>query len=600
MLSVTKSVTEEPVTANDGSLRFVVETEPWISVFLRNFADLFRPGPPQVWLTAAPADYWPDAMVNRPVAWNRIRQSFLGHVLFGLAVYWITLLWLDRPQVVVEEVPRTTITHYELSAYLPPVIPREKAAPPARARPQRADPELAKQEIVSIHPKHSSLTQTIVHPNPRLLMQDTALPNLVALTPVPRAAPMAANRPLQNLPLENPQVVPPVQQVAQRSRLVFPVSPPQTVPPAQAIAENHPLATIPSAVPVVIEPSAPIAKVHKDPVLPLNGPVVVPPTQQPIARRNSLPLPAQAPDVTAPPSSITTRKIAEPFPVAAPQVVPPSQSTATRNLTALATAAPAQNVVPPPEPIASGGHTQSQAMGQLLALNARPVPPTGPVSVPEGNRPGEFAASPTGRPGATARPEVVVGDSNGGHRNGNDSIPANTYVAAPIAKPSTDTVVASSASIPPIKSFSPDRAVTSVDPLEREIFGDRRRYAVRLSMPNLNSSIGSWIMRFARLNSQPGTEEDISAPEPLHKVDPSYPASYVHDRVEGTVVLYGIIRSDGSMGDVRILEGFDSVLDENARAALEKWRFRPGTRNGVPVDVEIVVHVPFRVPRSPF
>ncbi|HST78640.1 MAG TPA: hypothetical protein VLN58_09150, partial [Verrucomicrobiae bacterium] len=133
MLSVTKSVTEEPVTANHGSLRFVVETEPWLRVFLRNLADLFRPGPPQVWLTAAPAEYWPDAIVYRPVAWNRIRQSFLGHLLFALAVYWITLLWLDRPQVVVEEVPRTTITHYQLSEYLPPVVPREKAAPPARA-----------------------------------------------------------------------------------------------------------------------------------------------------------------------------------------------------------------------------------------------------------------------------------------------------------------------------------------------------------------------------------------------------------------------------------------------------------------------------------
>lgn len=600
MLSVTKSVTEEPVTANEGSLRFVVEVEPWISIFFRNLADLFRPGPPQVWLTAAPAEYWPDAVVNRPVAWNRIRQSFLGHVLFALAVYWITLLWLDRPQVVVEEVPRTAITHYQLSEYLPPVVPRKKASPPARARAQKADPELAKQEIVSVHAEHSSLKQTIIHPNPRLLMQDTALPNLVALTPVPSAAPVAANRPLQNLPLDNPQIVPPVQQIAQRSRLIFLVSPPQAVPPAQAIAANHPLVTIPSAVPVVIAPSAPIAKVHKDPVLPLNGPVVVAPTQQPIARRNSLPLPAQAPDVTAPPSSIAAHRIAEPLPLAAPQIVPPSQSTATRNLAALATAAPPQNVVPPPEPIASSGQTQSQAMGQLLALNARPVPPTGPVSVPEGNLHGEFAASPTGRPGATARPEIIAGDSKGGHRNGNDSIPANTYVAAPIAKPSTDTVATSPASIPSIKSFSTGGADTPADRLEREIFGDRRRYAVRLSMPNLNSSIGSWIMRFARLNSQPGTEEDIGAPEPLHKVDPSYPASYVHDRVEGTVVLYGVIRSDGSMGDVRILEGFDSVLDENARAALEKWRFRPGTRNGVPVDVEIVVHVPFRVPRSPF
>jgi TonB family protein len=600
MLWVTKSVTDdEPVTARDCSLRFVVETEPWLRVFLRNFADLFRPAPPQVWLTATPGEYWPDATVDRPVAWNRLRQSFLGHVLFALAVYWITLLWLNRPQIVVEEVPRTSITHYQLSEYLPPMAPREKAAPPSRARPQKADPELAKQEIVSVHAGHNSLKQTIVHPNPRLLTQDTALPNLVALTPIPSAAPVAANRPLQNLPLENTQVVPPTQQTAPRSRLIFPLSaPPQTVPPAQTMAANRSVAAIPSAAPDVIPPAAPIARAHKDTVVPLNGPVIVPPMEQPIAH-NTLSLPTQAPEVTAPPSSIA-RRTHESLPIAAPTVVPPSQSLITRNLTALATAAPPQAVVPPPEPIASGGDTRSPAVGQLLALNLRPQPPAGPVNVPEGNRPGEFAAGPTGHPGATARPEIVVGNSNGGNRNSNNSIPANTYVAAPVAKPTAEAVVASPASIPAIKPISPDRVDTSTDRLEREIFGDRRRYAVRLSMPNLNSSIGSWIMRFARLNSQPGTEEEIGAPEPLHKVDPAYPASYVHDRIEGTVVLYGVIHSDGSVGDVRILEGFDSVLDENARAALEKWRFRPGTRNGNPVDVEVVVRVPFRVPRAPF
>ncbi|HEU5413630.1 MAG TPA: TonB family protein, partial [Candidatus Angelobacter sp.] len=463
---------------------------------------------------------------------------------------------------------------------------------------QKADPELAKQEIVSVHAGHNSLKQTIVHPNPRLLTRDTALPNLVAVSPIPSAAPVASNRPLQKLPLENMQVVPPTQQIAPRSRLIFPVSAPQTVPPAQAIAANRPLASIPSAVPVVIAPAAPIAQVHRDQALPLNGPVVVPPIEQPIAR-NTLSLPAQAPDITAPPSSIAHRAH-ESFPIAAPTVVPPSQSATARNLSGLATAAPPQTVVPPPEPIASGGDTNSQAIGQLLALNVRPQPPSGPLSVPEGNRLGEFAAGPTGRPGATARPEIAGGDSSAGHRSGTNSIPANTYVAAPVAQPTANAVVASSASIPAIKPISPDRVDTSADRAEREIFGDRRRYAVRLSMPNLNSSIGSWIMRFARLNSQPGTEEDIGAPEPLHKVDPAYPASYVHDRIEGTVILYGVIRSDGSVGDVRILEGFDSVLDENARAALEKWRFRPGTRNGLPVDVEVVVRVPFRVPRAPF
>jgi len=74
----------------------------------------------------------------------------------------------------------------------------------------------------------------------------------------------------------------------------------------------------------------------------------------------------------------------------------------------------------------------------------------------------------------------------------------------------------------------------------------------------------------------------------------------MHDRVEGVVVLYAVIHADGSVGEVRVLEGFDERLNENARKALAQWRFRPGTKDGLPVDIEAVVRVPFKVPRSPF
>ena len=72
------------------------------------------------------------------------------------------------------------------------------------------------------------------------------------------------------------------------------------------------------------------------------------------------------------------------------------------------------------------------------------------------------------------------------------------------------------------------------------------------------------------------------------------------DRIEGVVVLYAIIRSDGRVDSVRVLEGFDERLNENARKALEQWRFRPGTKDGQPIDIEAVVRVPFKVPRSSF
>ena len=122
---------------------------------------------------------------------------------------------------------------------------------------------------------------------------------------------------------------------------------------------------------------------------------------------------------------------------------------------------------------------------------------------------------------------------------------------------------------------------------------------MRLSMPNLTSSTGSWSIRFAELNATHGGA-DLSAPEAITKVDPAYPQDLMHDRVEGTVILYAVIHSDGSVGEVRVLEGFDDRLNENARKALEQWHFRPGTKDGTPVDIEAVVRVPFKVPRSSF
>ncbi|HEV8492232.1 MAG TPA: energy transducer TonB, partial [Candidatus Angelobacter sp.] len=150
------------------------------------------------------------------------------------------------------------------------------------------------------------------------------------------------------------------------------------------------------------------------------------------------------------------------------------------------------------------------------------------------------------------------------------------------------------------RPLTPDRADHPSDSVDTKVFGTRRRYSMRLSMPNLASSTGSWSIRFAELNATGHGESDLGAPEAITKVDPAYPQDLMHDRVEGVVVLYAVIHADGSVGDVRVLEGFDERLNENARKALAQWRFRPGTKDGQPVDIEAVVRVPFKVPRREF
>lgn len=130
--------------------------------------------------------------------------------------------------------------------------------------------------------------------------------------------------------------------------------------------------------------------------------------------------------------------------------------------------------------------------------------------------------------------------------------------------------------------------------IEDKVFGDKKYYSMILNMPNLNSSSGSWIVRFAELIPTKD-QTALSAPVALNKVDPAYPPDLIRDQVEGTVVLYAVIRANGAVDSVRVLSSVEGRLDQNAVRALQHWHFRPGTKQGSPVDIEAVVQIPFRV-----
>ncbi|MFZ0298822.1 MAG: energy transducer TonB, partial [Candidatus Sulfotelmatobacter sp.] len=152
--------------------------------------------------------------------------------------------------------------------------------------------------------------------------------------------------------------------------------------------------------------------------------------------------------------------------------------------------------------------------------------------------------------------------------------------------------------------------------VERAVFGDRKYYSLSLNMPNLNSAGGSWIIRFAPLqkDSTPGSpssraaasdplpdgsskdnqsSDDLSAPVATRKVDPAYPLELMRQNVGGTVILYGVIHTDGTVGSVRVLRGVDDRLAQFATQAIAKWKFEPATENGAPVDVEATFWIPF-------
>lgn len=87
----------------------------------------------------------------------------------------------------------------------------------------------------------------------------------------------------------------------------------------------------------------------------------------------------------------------------------------------------------------------------------------------------------------------------------------------------------------------------------------------------------------------------VTPPRLLREVKPDYTEEARRRGLTGEVVLEVIVRSDGRVGSVRVLEGLGGGLDQRAVDAVRQWRFAPGERLGRPVDVVVEVAVEFRL-----
>jgi periplasmic protein TonB len=118
-------------------------------------------------------------------------------------------------------------------------------------------------------------------------------------------------------------------------------------------------------------------------------------------------------------------------------------------------------------------------------------------------------------------------------------------------------------------------------------------------MPNLTSYSGSWLMWYSDRTAREVGLAPVAPPIAHRKVDPKYIAAAASDRIEGKVQLACVIGTDGIVSNVELLKGLDDRLNQSAEEALAKWEFTPATRKGVPLAVDVVVEIPFRLePRA--
>jgi hypothetical protein len=58
------------------------------------------------------------------------------------------------------------------------------------------------------------------------------------------------------------------------------------------------------------------------------------------------------------------------------------------------------------------------------------------------------------------------------------------------------------------------------------------------------------------------------------------------------IVLKGVIKEDGTVDGLSVFQGIVPEMDEAARVAFMRWKFKPALKAGKPVPVEILVGVP--------
>ncbi len=87
----------------------------------------------------------------------------------------------------------------------------------------------------------------------------------------------------------------------------------------------------------------------------------------------------------------------------------------------------------------------------------------------------------------------------------------------------------------------------------------------------------------------------ITAPSVLSKVDPEYSEEARKAKYSGAVMLSIVVNTDGHADNITVVKSLGMGLDEKAIEAVERWRFRPGAKDGAPVRVRAQIEVNFRL-----
>jgi periplasmic protein TonB len=87
----------------------------------------------------------------------------------------------------------------------------------------------------------------------------------------------------------------------------------------------------------------------------------------------------------------------------------------------------------------------------------------------------------------------------------------------------------------------------------------------------------------------------VSAPVPVYRPEPEYSEEARKAKWQGAVLLELVVDANGVPQDIKVVRSLGLGLDQKAIEAVQKWRFKPGQKDGKAVPVSANIEVNFRL-----
>jgi len=305
-----------------------------------------------------------------------------------------------------------------------------------------------------------------------------------------------------------------------------------------------------------------------------------------------LSLPAPPKEPAKPPKAFHPPIRAVQEPKLTPQTAlppPPAISTAMGPRFPIRTGLAALPPPPLPEPPSLDGTSNVNIAVANLNIIEKSLP-----APPEGARPAQFSKAPTRGPETSGEGDDASLKVPNLTIRRDESAPAK----APREPPAMRTILYLDRvrGIPVTGLSVPLRPSTRTIPAAIDArFRGRNVYTTVIPIENLPAYTGDWIVWFAEQDAKPGETPLVRAPIPYRKVEPvtAPPAGRQAGR---RVQVAATLDKNGKLNKVSVVTAVVPGLKEAVMADVTSWEFKPATRNGVAIDVEVVIEIPFNGP----